>query len=99
MPGEGTSIAMMPQQHPRQIRWRPVQAIKSEPTPVVAKEAKVAEEVLASARLQTQRLSELRDNELLWFRLVLFLQPPPAPRHKIQAAAVRTQQEDNLRDG
>lgn len=65
---------------------------------MAAKEAKVAEEVLASARLQTQRLSEPMDKELLWFPLVLFLQPPPAPRHKVQAAAVRTEQ-DNLRDG
>lgn len=66
---------------------------------MVAKEAKVAEEVFASALLQTQRLSELTDKELLWFQLVLFLQPPPVPRHKIQAAAVRTEQEDSLRDG
>ena len=64
-------------------------------TPVVTKEAKVAEEVLAPANLQAQRLSQLTDKELLWFPLALFLQPP---RPKIQAGSVRTEQEDTLRD-
>lgn len=67
----------------------------SQLTPVVAKEAKVAEEVLAPANLQAQRRSELTDKELLWLPLALSLQPP---RPKIQAGSVGTEPEDTLRD-
>lgn len=47
--------------------------------------------------LLAQRLSEVTDKELLWFWLALFLQPLNLS-HKIQAASVRTEQEDTLRD-